>query len=308
VTDRLSKRYRYFADHEAVGRSPLYVELAEGVSGDPELLSWLDGLPQGKSQPNLLFAAERALCGTPSGYDEFRAVLAERRDEVEAIMLTHRTQTNEATRCALLLPVLARLPQPLALLEVGTSAGLCLLPDFYGYDYGGVQVGDGSPVLRCEPSGGVPLPMRVPEIAWRAGLDLNPVDIDDPEAVRWLELLIWPGLEYRLEVLHGALEVARRERPRVIEGDLRTDLAALAAEAPRDATLVIFHTAVLYYVPSAGRPAFRETIAGLGATWVACEAPHVLGLEPGAPDALALALDGRRVAWADGHGRWLRWG
>ena len=69
-------------------------------------------------------------------------MLAERRDEVEALMLARRTQTNEAARCALLLPLLAALPQPLALLEVGASAGLCLLPDRYGYDYAGHRLGD----------------------------------------------------------------------------------------------------------------------------------------------------------------------
>jgi hypothetical protein len=45
-------------------------------------------------------------------------------------MLSRSTQTNEPARCATLLPVLAQLPQPLALNEVGASAGLCLLPDF----------------------------------------------------------------------------------------------------------------------------------------------------------------------------------
>ena len=54
-------------------------------------------------------------------------------------MLSRATQTNEPARCAVLLPVLARLPQPLALLEVGASAGLCLLPDHYGYDYGAAE-------------------------------------------------------------------------------------------------------------------------------------------------------------------------
>ena len=67
-------------------------------------------------------------------------------------MLARRTQTNEAGRCATLLPVLARLPQPLALLEVGASAGLCLLPDRYGYDYGVSQLAP--PVGGCT---GLPL-------------------------------------------------------------------------------------------------------------------------------------------------------
>ena len=78
-----------------------------------------------------MFAAYRLVAGTPSGWEEFETTLKDRRDEVEAVMLARRTQTNEAARCALMLPLLAALPQPLALLEVGASAGLCLLPDRY---------------------------------------------------------------------------------------------------------------------------------------------------------------------------------
>ena len=307
--EHLAAGYRDFAAHDARGRSPLYGELAAGVAADEDLLAWLSGLPRGKRQPNLLFAAARLIAGTPDGWDAFRAVVAERRDELEAVMLARRTQTNEAARCALMLPLLASLRQPLALLEVGASAGLCLLPDRYAYDYEGHRVGDGRPVLRCRPEGDVPLPARLPEVAWRAGLDLEPIDIRDPERVRWLELLIWPGEEYRLRTLHGALEVARADPPRVVRGDLTTDdLRELAAEAPREATLVIFHTAVLFYVPRAGRERFRATVGELGATWIACEGPRVLGLEPGPPSRMALTLDGRRVAWADGHGAALRWG
>jgi Uncharacterized protein conserved in bacteria (DUF2332) len=41
---------------------------------------------------------------------------------VDRIWGERATQTNEAGRCAVLLPVLAALPQPLALLDVGASA------------------------------------------------------------------------------------------------------------------------------------------------------------------------------------------
>jgi hypothetical protein len=239
-------------------------------------------------------------------------------------VLARRTQTNEPARCAVLLPALAALPQPLALLEVGASAGLCLLPDRYAYDYAGHRIGDGArppaahPVLRCLPEGPVPLPDGLPEVVWRAGLDLAPVDVRDDEAVRWLELLVWPGEEYRLDDLRGAVAVARADPPRVVCGDLIEDLPALAAQAPPDATLVIFHTAVLAYVPSAGRRAFADSVRQLDAVWLANEEPRVLGLEgrgpqlaagppPEPPYDMALARDGRVIAWTDGHGTAVRW-
>src|SRR3954469_25261299 len=161
--ERLVKGYGNFATIDAVGRSPLYSELAAGVADDSEILDWLDGLPVGKRQPNLLFAAYRLVCDTPSGWPEFRSRLGECRSEIEAVMLERRTQTNEAARCALMLPLLMALPQPLALLEVGASAGLCLLPDHYGYDYGARVIDGGPPVLRCTPEGPVPLPDARPE-------------------------------------------------------------------------------------------------------------------------------------------------
>ena len=308
---RIARGYKRFAEIDAPGRSPLYGELAAGVAADDELLGWLDGLPQGKRQPNLLFAGYRLLCGTPSGFTEFRNTLAERRGEIEAVMLERRTQTNEAARCGLHLPVLAALPQPLALLEVGASAGLCLQPDRYGYDYddGAHTLPGGPPTLRCATSGEVPFPPAKPEIVWRAGLDLEPIDVNDKAKIEWLELLIWPGEEYRLKTLQAALEVAREDPPRLVQGDLTSDdLDDLAAEAPKDATLVIFHTAVLFYVPRDGRARFRERVGRLGATWLACEGADVLGFEDEQPDLMAMAVDGERVAWADGHGTRLSWG
>ena len=44
-------------------------------------------------------------------------------------MRARRTQTNEPARCAVLLPALAQLPEPLALVDVGASAGLTMLFD-----------------------------------------------------------------------------------------------------------------------------------------------------------------------------------
>jgi hypothetical protein len=78
-----------------------------------------------------------------------------------------------------------RLPQPLALLEVGAAAGLCLLPDRYAYDYGEGRIAPSEPItrepplFRCRAGRGVPIPQRNVEVAWRAGLDLQPIDLND---------------------------------------------------------------------------------------------------------------------------------
>ena len=150
------------------------------------------GLPEEKRQPNFLLATVRYLAGVQPGYDVFRAVVLDRRAEMAAVMLARRTQTNEPARCATLLPALASLRPPLALLEVGASAGLCLLPDRYGYDYGSCRIDGsrGAPVLTCRCEGPVPLPVRPVEVVWRAGIDINPLDVTDPSRLPVLE----PGL------------------------------------------------------------------------------------------------------------------
>ena len=108
----ISAWYVRFADAEARGRSSLYEELARAVAGDREALGFLSTLPDMKRQPNLLFAAVRHLFGTPTGWAEFRHALLAHPDAVRSLMLERSTQTNEPGRCATLLPVLARLPQP----------------------------------------------------------------------------------------------------------------------------------------------------------------------------------------------------
>jgi hypothetical protein len=317
MSDDVAAVYRRFAEREARGRSELYAELALGVADDPELLALLSELPRPKRQPNLLFSAVKLLYGTPADFAALRACVVEHRTEVLATVQARRTQTNEPARCATLLPLLARLPQPLALLEVGASAGLCLLVDRYAYDYGGHQVppvqpvGAEPPVFRCRASPGTPLPARGVAVAWRAGLDLEPVDVDDDDQVAWLEALVWPGEGERARLLCEALAVARTDPPRVVAGDLRRDLPALAAEAPADATLVVFHTAVLAYVADpAERRAFADTVRALGAVWVANEGPGVLadpGDEPWPRGRFLLTCDGRAVAWTDPHGTAIDW-
>jgi hypothetical protein len=262
----------------------------------------------------------RHLFGTPTGWSEFRQALLAHLDVVRSLMLERSTQTNEPGRCATLLPVLARLPQPLALLEVGTSAGLCLLPDLYSYDYRRTVIRAPAmtsepPVFRCFASETTPLPTAAPQVVWRAGLDLSPIDAADPAQVAWLETLVWPEQTERLANLRAAVKIAATVKPRIVQGDLRgSDLVRLCGEAPKDATLVVFHTAVLDYVSDpADREAFAEQVMRLSHYWVSNEFPRVfpsIAARAGTsrpPGRFLLSVSGSPVAWTDPHGASLEW-
>jgi hypothetical protein len=300
--------YLDFAAREARDVSPAYERLAYHVASDADLLGRLAALPAPKRQPNLLFAVVRLLGGPVTEPAAFRAFALANWPQIAAQMLVRATQTNEVGRCAALLPVLAALPQPLALIDVGASAGLCLFPDRYAYRYGSRTVGAGVPLLDCTTTG-FTAPARLPRVVWRAGLDLNPLDVTDPDDVAWLDALIWPEHTHRRDRLRQAVEVARADPPHLVRGDAVTDLPALVAQAPAGATVVVYHTSMVYQLPDP--QAFVDVIRSLPARWVAVEDPTLTGADLPAPpsDALhnVLSLDGEPLAWVRGHGQSLDW-
>lgn len=310
--------YRLFGEVEA-DTSPLYREWALGVADDPEVIALIDELPPRKRQVNLVFAAARYLTVPWGSYSVFREWMLANWPRVRAVAETHATQTNEAGRCAVLLPLLARIPGPLALLEVGTSAGLCLYPERYSYRYGGGSTidptdGPSAVVLDCAISGPVPVPDHLPQVVWRAGVDLNPLDVRSADDVAWLDALIWPEHDDRRARLNTAVQIARADPPQIVRGDLNEALPALAASAPADATLVVFHTAVLAYLVEAERKRFVQTVTSLPGHWISNEGIHVtpgvaerLGDTHPQPGEFVLALDGDPVGLAQPHGRALRW-
>ncbi|MGW0431065.1 DUF2332 domain-containing protein [Micromonospora sp. NPDC003197] len=319
----IAKNYVDFSVREAQGISPTYERLSRAIARDPEILALLGTLPPAKQQPNLLFGTVRLLAGPVDDPVAFRDFTLANWPVVEAELHARATQTNEPGRCALLLPVLAALPQPLALLEVGASAGLCLYPDRYTYRYGDLlpdrdhrvaeqhMIGSNGPVLDCVASG-MPMPERLPEVVWRAGLDLNPLDVTAPADVAWLEALIWPEHTHRRARLRAAAAIAAADPPLLVRGDLVSDLPALAAQAPPDATLVVFHSSVLYQVAPARRGQFAEVVRGLPGHWIAIEGSDVLPYDglPCPPEETqhnVLALDGKPLAWTRAHGQSITW-
>lgn len=103
--------------------------------------------------------------------------------------------------------------------------------------------------------------------------------------------------------------------PTIVRGDVLDKLDQVAAEAPRDATLVIFHSAVLMYFTADERERFADLIASLArrlpqrVVWLANEtagvvAPNDGGLPPSADltGSFVQTVAGVPVALAGQHG------
>jgi hypothetical protein len=340
TTEQLARDFVIFAAHCEIG-SPLYYRLAMGIAEDRELLALAGLAMPGQPPPNMLLgaahdlllrgvshpvAAYYATLGGELPPDDgalaaFRDLCLGHRAAVEQLLATRRTQTNETRRCAYLLPAFARVAQladarPLALIEVGPSAGLNMLWDHYSYDYGdGTLYGDpASPVrITTELRGRLrpPIPATMPAVAWRVGVELSPVDLGDPEAVRWLEALVWPEHVARVERLRAAIEVARAQRPTIVAGDALELLPELIASAPAEAALCVYHTHVTYQLGKAERDRLEALLAEAGAS-----RPLVrVGCEGFGAEHPRLTLTGydasgaaeRLLAVTPGHANWIAW-
>jgi hypothetical protein len=276
------QRYLRFAERWYRAECPTYYSLVLALAADATILRFL-ATSRGGSQPNLFFAAVQHIAGAdgmPSSLTGLRSLVDSRGTALALIMAAQRNQTNEIGRCALLLPALP--PGPLAIVEVGASAGLCLLFDRLRYEYSGASTGAAdSPVrLRCAVTGAVPVPVTLPEIVWRRGLDLSPIDVSDGDAIRWLDSCVWHGHEDRRLLLRTAIELARADPPCVRRGELVDDLPALLAQAPPDARLVVFHSAAITYVSPDRRRAFAQVLSEASrrreVTWISNEVIGVL--------------------------------
>jgi hypothetical protein len=314
--EELARRFRSFAEVDCRGYSPLYEELALGIAQDDELLQLLARARPGQRRPTLFIAAANFLGGVGE-FSAFRSFCLDNRDAMLDIIETRATQTNEVGRSAVLLPAfLHAAEEPLALVEVGASAGLNLLFDRYGYDYDGVRLGSGEPVLPCE---SFIVPDRIPEVASRIGIDREPVDINDEDAIAWLRACVFADQTARRQRLEQAVAVARRDPPTIVAGNAIDTLASVVDDVPTGAHLCIYHTYVVAYFLRDERPAFFELLDDIGArrdlTVISAEAPGVVpdfGLERGSMVALgALTYRGGEkratvIGTCHPHGFWLR--
>jgi len=346
ATSELAFAFTRFAADRCGSYAPLYAHLASRIAGDRELLAIAAHASPGQSQPDLMLAAVHYLLARQLGFPlaryyptltsdpvppgaafpEFRSFCLAHRDELAALTGSRLVQTNEVRRCSYLLPAVtlaARLaaPAPLALIEAGASAGLNLGLDGYAYDYDygtGTIAGDprSQLTLQCELRGGTPPPLTrpAPDIAWRAGIDLNPLDPLDPDDAAWLRALVWADHPGRARLLDRAFRAAAARPPAPVHaGDATALLPALVASAPADTAICVMHTAFLAHLAPPDRARFEHQIAALSAGrpvyWISAET-HADRAEPRL--RLATCVNGtvasqQALAQYQSHGAWLEW-
>jgi hypothetical protein len=299
------------------------VAWARMVADDTELLALIDRLPREHRQPSLVFSVA-SWCGAPAVADpSWRQWIIAHWPAIEDAARTRRTQTNEVGRCIPLLLGLDRIAvpdrRPIALLELGAAAGLCLALDRYSYRFDdGPVLGADPPLLTTSTTGEGTAPTRMPDIVWRRGVDLAPLDVTDPADVRWLEALLPPDRPERRDRLRAAIAAVHDDPPLVVQGDALAALPALAAaarvEAP-DATLVIAALGTLVYLAPGERDGVVDAASELGARLLTFEGAGVLpgvaerlrGLSAPHPTPFVLAVDGEPIAFAGPHGDRLSW-
>ena len=370
VEEPLGHQFRDFAVVVHRDGGVTYAAICRAAAEDEDVLSLLAGAPIPQRRPLLLLAAVHflLLSGTEHPlaefYDTVRLVRGlsdgpppaggvapafadfcrAHRAELERLIATRSTQTNEVGRCSGLLPGLCHIAaqygweEPLSILDLGTSAGLNLLFDDYAYTYrsaaGGALrtagVADSPVALECTARDDLTdLPeLRLPLIADRVGLDLAPVDPFSDDEARWLLACLWPDNLARFGRLRAALANVRAAShpPRLVRGDLLTDLPHVVATMPGNGPLVVFHSWVAAYLNEEEQRSLARQVAGLGADrpvhHLYCESPFET---PGLPTPsspvpregpdLATALvhvspgGGSPVRLADTHphGYWIRW-
>jgi hypothetical protein len=341
----LAAEFRRFAELETDGSSALYERLSLGVAEDDELLELAGrGRPE-QPAPNLLFAAvhylllggiehdlaafyptvsERA-AGLGDPFPHFRRFYDAHGDAITGLLRERRVQTNVVERCGLFLPAFGIISgrgggKPLSLVEVGASAGLNLRWDRYWFDYGaGRQWGEvASPVrIEVDVRGELepPIPEALPAVAERTGIDLNPIDARDRDAVQWLRALVWPEEGERMQRLEAALALAATDPPALLKGDALDLVQGVVAGASRDAALCVYHSHTLNQFSPEARGQFASILAEAGAErdlyWLSSEYRPSADGETRPTLTLVSFEDGEAreqvLAYCDHHGRWLEW-
>ena len=207
-------------------------------------------------------------------------------------------QTNEVQRSAALLPglltIAARTGLPLALLEIGASAGLNLWCDHYRHEHDSWAWNETASALVLHSSWqGPPPPLQARlHVVRRAGCDANPVDLDDAQQALRLNSYIWADQPARLQRLRLAQQVATacmaQSGVRVQTARAADFLRMQLAQSQRQAGVatVLMHSVVWQYIPAAEQRDITAQMLAAGASAEARSPLAWLRFEPAGANPL----------------------
>lgn len=293
----LVDRFRRFAK-ECRGTSPLYETLALGIADHEGLLRVASNARDGQPVPNLFLGAVHysLLSGVEHPLRDYYSSLTENplpsdahvmtlfedfcslyEFEINEILQTKRVQTNEVRRCAYLYPsfcsVYKRLEKPLALIELGTSAGFQLLWDRYAYEFNDVPrrygFSEASLHLKAQVDGPIEevLQEKAPPVLSRVGVDLHVNDVANRADRLWLEALIWPEHADRRALFAQAVQCIEREQSlTLIEVEGVECLRELVQEISKEAVVCVFHTHVANQMSEKVKRRLLDEVRHLGRT------------------------------------------
>lgn len=268
---------------------------------------------------------ELATCYRPrAGTGELAGVLPDairRHDARLADGLKNAPQTNEIARAAALYPGIAEIARqtrlPLALHEIGASAGLNLMMDRFGYQLGDKMVGDPESAVQLAPEirGGAPNMNGAVSIASRSGCDVAPLEIAIPANRLRLRSYIWPDQPERLKRLDAAIDIAAATPFSLTAADAADYVETSLGDRKPGETFVLYHSVMWQYLPDGTKSRIGATLeqAGSAATvdapvaWLKMEG--LGGVEPYATLSLTLWPPGEtnHLARCDWHCRWIEW-
>jgi hypothetical protein len=235
----------------------------------------------------------------------FRRVLPQWDDRLFA-WLASPPQTNEVGRSAVLWPGLLEMARQfgpdIELLELGSSAGLNLNLDRFGYDLGGARSGDLASPLQLAPewTGPVPQPTEINIVA-RAGVDQNPLNVSKPEIAERMLAYVWPDQDDRIARIEAAIALAQRFPPAIEQGDAADWIERrLAIPQAQGVARVVFHSIVLVYLTPEDRARVADALTNAGKSATSERPLAWLSMEFHARTPMA---ELRLTTWPDGKMR-----
>ncbi|OIU71946.1 DUF2332 domain-containing protein [Rossellomorea aquimaris] len=331
----ISQRFKTFAEKECKDSSPLYEYLSLKIAADDELLELCTYCRDGQPVPNLFLGGVHFLLMKDSShhlrnyypsivqdplpvidsFHHFKQFCLFNKHQLIHILQTKLVQTNEVRRCAYLYPAFCYMHEltnkPLALLEIGTSAGLQLGWDQYRYQYtneDGAYGNDTTSILICSEVKGNHLPVLHPEpppVTSRTGYDLH---INHKEDHPWLLALIWPEHEQRRNLFTAAAESIKEVDIDFIEGDGIEHFPGKVKEIPYNEVICIFHTHVANQIPESAKKVLQDKIKEIGRHR---DIFHLYNNMWDRKLHLDCYINGKEdchvIGDTDGHGRWFEW-